>query len=199
MKGLLLCLAVLLTSAAAQAQGNPAVRYFEVHQVQAGLQLTFTLASGNTCLGIGILRSDGSTPFSGIGFIGGVCGSTSEDITYTFVDSHPLVNRQGFYKLDLEILGLSGVVAARFLDYGADGVVAIPNVSSGRFSLYFSNPYGQPAGIIIYDAGGRKVQEIALASGASYPVDLTNEGRGVYIFNIQLNGNDAYKGKLIVQ
>ena len=198
MKGLLLLLAVVLISVAAQAQGNPAVRYLEVRQVQAGLQLTFTLASGNTCLGIGILRSDGTTPFSEIGFIGGVCGSTSEDITYTFVDTHPLVNRQGFYQLDLEILGLSGVVAARFLDYGADGVIAIPNVSTGGFTLYFSNPSGQPAAIIIYDTGGRKVHEIALASGASCPVDLSNERRGLYIFNIQLGGNDAYKGKLIV-
>jgi hypothetical protein len=196
MKRLLLLLVCLAPATASPAQGI--VRDFSVRQVSAGLQLSFTVVAGNTCLGIGILRSDGSTPFTEIGFIGGVCGSTSEDVFYSYVDSHPLVNRQGYYKLDLEILGLSGVVAARFLDYGSDGVIAIPSVSSGLFNLYFANPTSLPVRARIHDLSGRTVRDVRFPSGSVLTIDLSNERRGLYIFDIQLGSTDVYRGKLIV-
>jgi hypothetical protein len=188
----------LLLAGSSHSQENPAILQFDITQVQAGAQLNFTLAAGNTCLGIRILRSSDNTSFSEIGFIGGVCGSVSDDISYSYTDSMPLSNRTGYYKLDLELLGTSAVHSFRYINFESEQVVAIPNISDGLFHLYFQNPQKVAVRLTVYDLTGRKIKESDYPGISTIDLDLSNERAGEFIFTINIDNIDSYNGKLIV-
>jgi len=198
MRNLTFVVFFLLLASSSRCQENPAVVQFEIIQVQAGAQLNFTLAAGNTCLGIRILRSDDNTSFSEIGFIGGVCGSVSDNVSYSYTDSMPLANKVGYYQLDLELLGTSAVHSFRYINYGSEPVVAVPNISEGLFHLYFQNPRKAPVRLTVFDLNGRKIKETDYPGINSIDLDLSNERAGEFIFNINIDGIDNYNGKLIV-
>jgi len=195
---ILFLLLLICLSQVSRSQENPAILHFDITQIQAGVRLDFTLTAGNTCQGIRILRSADHTSFAEIGFIGGVCGSTTDNVSYSYIDSMPLANTLADYQLDLELLGTSAVHSFRYIRYGNEGVVAIPNISEGLFHLYFQNPLREAVELIVYDLTGRKIRETQFGGISTIDLDLSNETAGQFIFNININNIDNYTGKLIV-
>ncbi len=99
---------------AVAAQTTPLVA-FTAQQWGNHIVLSFTLRAGVQCWDVQIQRATDSLPFQTIGVIPGVCGSSSTEETYHFVDSMPVPNATNYYRIDLGWAGVSQVVAVYFV------------------------------------------------------------------------------------
>lgn len=135
-------------------QLNPALENFEVFTINNKVALRWTMKPGNTCLGIGILRSTDKKVFNEIGIIGGVCGSPDQAITYTFIDSFPVSDRGSYYKLILGLLGESQTIPHRFIDFTKQKALVSPNPMKGDGVITFASEPVEEALFCLYSAEG---------------------------------------------
>ena len=87
------------------AQRHPILGKFYLSENKGTVDLHWSIMEGSTCNGIQIYRSNDSIQFSKIGEISGVCGSISEEQSYTFSDVNPFRNQVNYYRLELGIHG----------------------------------------------------------------------------------------------
>lgn len=135
-------------------QLNPALENFEVFTIENKVALRWTMKPGNTCLGIGILRSADNITFDQIGIIGGVCGSPDKAVNYTFIDSFPIAKGMSYYKLVLGLLGESHVVTYRFIDFTKQKALVSPNPMKGDGVITFASEPVEEALFCLYSAEG---------------------------------------------
>jgi len=180
-----------------RSQGqSPLLNQFKAIQSGNSVFLTFTLASGVTCLGIEIERSSDSMNFNTIGVIPGICGNSSEAVTYTFEDTAPLNNQENFYRLLLGQVGYSETIKIHFIDYD-DGPVIFPNPIMDQSTIFFPNPTGETFVFSLYDSSGRIVTSLS-TSNASISLHRNSLSSGIYFFILE-NKSERFQGKVVVQ
>ena len=143
-------------------QGHPSLENFEVFTIENNVALRWTMKPGNTCLGIGILRSVDEIAFDQIGIIGGVCGSPDKAVNYTFIDSFPIANRMSYYKLVLGLLGESQVVPYRFFDFTKQKALVSPNPMQGNGVITFASEPVEEALFCLYTAEGSLLHSVII-------------------------------------
>ena len=149
-----LCFFLILLRSVSYSQPHPSLENFEVFTIDNKVALRWTMKPGNTCLGIGILRSVDEIAFDQIGIIGGVCGSPDKAVNYTFIDSFPVSNAPSYYKLVLGLLGESHVVPYRFIDFTKQKALVSPNPMKGHGVITFASEPVEEALFCLYTAEG---------------------------------------------
>lgn len=97
MRRILILSLLSLTPWLAMAQGFPAhlLDALNARQQGNGIEVSWTMSRGVTCLGIDVERSVNGSPYARVFRIGGVCGSPDEPETYRFSDEN--LNESGKY------------------------------------------------------------------------------------------------------
>jgi hypothetical protein len=193
-----LLLLFLLVSSVLKAQESESLDAINALENNAKVYLRWTMKSGNTCNGIRIYRSLDSTNFNTIGQINGICGSSTESISYDFIDESPTLNAVNYYTIELGSLGFSKVISVEVLDF-KNGILVRPQPSQANVELVFKNELSDVYSIQIYNLQGKVLLE---KSGNSdrFNIDLSYHPNGIYLYKIYNNEKgDLSTGKIIKQ
>lgn len=155
---LLLWLPSHLSVAVAQEPPGTGIVHFGLVQLGAGVRVEVTLEAGFTCNGIQLLRSADSVQFESIGLIGGVCGNTTEEVSYDFYDPQPLDGRKHYYSLLLGGRIPSEVLSIKLLDFQKIGFVMWPNPAREQVFLRWQNELEQLYVVELLGPAGQPIE-----------------------------------------
>lgn len=174
-----------LFTIAFSTQAQSYVIGFRVQQAGNTVKVEFTIPGGITCNGMDVLRSTDSLNFDVALSIAGVCGSTSDDVFYSFTDEHPVLNSDNFYKIELKQIGFSSVLKIHVFDQTLN-VSVFPNPSKTIAEVYFSPDYGRLADVSLFSLDGKTLfQKSAVSNNFSFSVEFLE--KGVYLLQIISN------------
>jgi hypothetical protein len=160
--------------------------------------LRWTMKSGNTCNGIRIYRSNDSVSFNTIGQINGICGSSTESISYDFVDESPKLNAINYYTIELGSLGFSKIISIEVLNF-KEGIVIRPHPTSSFLELVFRNDRNETHTIQILNLQGKIMLE-KTDNTDRFNIDFNFYPSGIYVYKIYSEENiELSSGKLLKQ
>jgi hypothetical protein len=143
------------------------VRFFEGNRIsQSSIQLNWITAAGNTCSDLLIERSADLSNFNEVYRHSGVCGSTSEELNYFWVDNEALPGIS-YYRIQ-EALGLFSDTIEMLNPIGIEEVIMFPNPASNEINIYRTNSDAKISSLLIYDLRGKLILETEI------PNQLTN-------------------------
>ncbi len=183
------------------AQDSTVLENFEVFEVNGNVQLTATIKSGFTCLGINFLRFEDSTSsFHSIGEISGVCGSSTEAIRYDFSDLNPPKNKTLYYRIQMGGLGYSNILSIRIIDSGEEAYLLTPNPCIDNCFIYFKNELRQNNRLRLFNKNGVQLALIETFDNF-FEIDVKELPAAVYIFTVENSETKKsnFEGKITVQ
>jgi hypothetical protein len=157
------------------------VRFFEGNRIsQSSIHLNWITTAGSTCSDLFIERSEDLSSFNEVYRHSGVCGSTSEELSYFWVDNDALPGIS-YYRIQ-EALGQFTDTIEVLNPIGNDEVIMFPNPASNEVSIYRTNPDAKISSLIIYDLRGKLILQTEI------PNQLTNINtsklvEGMYYFH----------------
>lgn len=197
----ILALLLLWTSntSVVNAQGSSILGKFTLSQANGQVSLFWQIIAGNTCNGIQIYRSTDSIQYSRIGYIGGICGSETEAVNYTFTDSIPVNNTVNYYYLELGGVGTSNTLSIDVIDAGESGYQIRPHPVLNSARIYFDALSSGSYTIRIYDFQGQLVFSTESLEDR-FDIDTAPWPSGPYAFTISDADNSVLTdGVMIVQ
>ncbi len=172
---------------------------FSAIQYQTSIELNITLAGGNTCNGINILRSSDGIHFSPIGGIAGVCGSSTEDVFYSFTDTDPVRNASNYYRLDLITLGYTSIIQIHFVYFGGNAILIYPNPVNYKASVYISDVYGNLFSYSITDLAGKLLKQVEGLRGNYFDLDREDWPSGLYYLEVQTGAHKVLVRSFLIE
>lgn len=191
-------LSQLLVGLNSFAQKHPILDNFDVFEVSGKVYINCVISSGYTCNGIDVLRSEDNLTFQSVGHIGGVCGSSSDPVSYNFTDDNPPKNKLLYYKLELGGYGFTDVLTINIIDTKEFGFQIRPNPANQNTTIYFENKYDEEYHLVLMNIMGKVVLSQITRSNF-FRIDLSNIPSGIYFFNILDLPSQQTSGKLIVR
>jgi hypothetical protein len=189
MKRALFILLGILFFANTQAQ-HPFIEEFKAEQIAGGVFLQWTLKAGSICKGIQIEREkEKSGEYIEIGAIEGVCGDVSEPVSYTFLDTSPLLGETNTYRLGLGGFGSTGSIQLFAHDFAQEEYALIQDISGQYISLLPRRPVNGRT-FIIYSIDGREQAMDILQASEETQVDISNLNLGIYVIQV-LDGDSS--------
>lgn len=183
----------------AQEPVGTGIAHFSVLQLGEGVRIDVTLQAGFTCNGIQLLRSADSVQFETIGLIGGVCGSTTEEVSYDFFDPQPLDGRKHFYSLLLGGRIPSEVLSIRLLDFNKIGFVMGPNPARELLQLRWQNEAEQLHYITLLNSHGQPLFNWE-HRGSESELRLPALPAGIYFIHLRNSSSGAqWQQRLLIQ
>ncbi len=180
------------------AQNETVVLNLSATEFNGKVLLTWSVAQGNTCNGIEVLRSLDAVNYEQIGSIEGICGSTTETVKYQFTDPNPIVNVTNHYRLSMGGIGFSYPVNTEVIDTGEENYVLAPHPLADESLLIFDNENQELITITFFTERGEIVKELQ-TSEQSISLNRSDFGSGIYLFVLKSNGKTpAFSGKLTV-
>jgi len=180
------------------AQVHPFLERFQAAEVEGMVVLSWTLKAGNTCNGVQIQRSAGSSSFEEIGEIPGVCGSVDDDVDYIFLDSLPVLNTPNRYRLELGNEGISQVIEIQINGLRNNDYQIRPHPVSQRSVLLFKNDQRQKLTLQFTDMNGKLVHEAATERD-TFTIDRNDFSAGFLLFTIRdQRGQLTNVGKVVL-
>lgn len=166
----------------ANAQDTEALDAITAIENDGKVYLRWTMKAGNTCNGIRIYRSLDSLSFNTIGQINGICGSSSESISYDFTDVNPQLNARNYYTIELGSLGFSKVVSIEVLDF-SKGIIIRPQPSNRNVEFVFKNDLSDVYYLQICTQQGKVMLE---KSGIEnrFEIDMSLYPNGIYVYRL---------------
>jgi hypothetical protein len=193
MKNLVMIIIFSVTGIKSHCQS---VSAFLLQQVQNTVTMQFTINSGNTCNGIDILRSIDSIHYSVIGNISGVCGSTTDDVTYSFTDFNPVINFDNYYKLDLNVLGFTPVEKIHVYNQEG-GVVLFPNPSESSTGIFYPSTAGRTASIELFNSLGKRILIFENVKQNPFEFQTGHLNAGIYFLRLRVDQKSEFTRILI--
>lgn len=182
-------LLTLFISVSAFAQETDALDAISALENNGKVYLRWTMKSGSTCNGIRIYRSTDSLNFNVIGQINGICGSTTESISYTFTDENPSANKINFYTVELGSLGFSKVISVEVIDF-FEPVLVRPNPVIDKVEFLYKNNTLNAHRIQIINFQGKIMYEVS-DSDDRFSVNFISYPSGLYFYRIYNKDNQV--------
>ena len=148
-------LSMILSGSLIAQKADAILSNFSGFEVDGIVYLSATIASGNTCNGIDVLKSTDNFSFVPIGNIAGICGSASHPVRYDFVDSLPNLNGVNYYQLELGGQGFTNSIEVEVRSFKNNKVQIIPNPVREQVDFHFSNPEHHTLEIHIHNSQGQ--------------------------------------------
>ena len=157
------------------------VRFFEGNRIsQSSIQINWITTAGSTCSDLFIERSEDLSSFNEVYRHSGVCGSTSEELSYFWVDSDALPGIS-YYRIQ-EALGQFTDTIEVLNPIGNDEVIMFPNPASNEVSIYKTNPDAKISSLIIYDLRGKVIMQTEIPNQLT-SINTSNLIDGMYFFH----------------
>ena len=170
---------------------------FSAFESSGKVYLSWTVAEGSTCNGIQIYHSLDSIDWERIGDIGGICGSSTESVSYSFVHDMPTLNTINIYRLQLGLSGFSNLVSISVLDIKAGGYRIYPNPIVNNSTIYFKNIQKQISKLSIYNLSGSPVSQTT-SNTDQFEIGQINLKPGFFFFTITNDDGQLISGKFLV-
>ena len=156
------------------------VRFFEANRIsQSSIQLKWITTAGSTCSDLLIERSEDLSSFNEVYRHSGVCGSTSEELSYFWVDSDALPGIS-YYRIQ-EALGQFTDTIEVLNPIGNDEVIMFPNPASNEINIYRTNPDAKISSLLIYDLRGKLILQTEIPNQLT-SINTSNLIDGMYYF-----------------
>ena len=176
------------------AQESSILGRFSITETEGSVFLFWTINQGSTCNGIRVFRSSDALNYEKIGEIVGVCGSSSEAISYSFTDKNPIKNSVNYYKLELGFSGESEVLSIEIIDIEDNGFQIRPNPIKNNGRIYFDNDRKEKYHLILYQINGKIAYETS-SSNDYFDFDVSGLFPAVYFFTISEIASSLVKTK----
>lgn len=173
---------------------------FSAYNNNGTTYLSWAIKAGNTCSGIRIYRSADAISFHKIGDIGGICGSITEAINYSFTDLNPEKNKINYYRLGIGTEGYSQTIAIEIINLEHGQVIVRPNPTQANTQFFFKNDNNKLHYLYLYGIFGAGGHSPTLSTYDDYfELDAQMLAEGMYFFIIENeNKNIIANGKLLV-
>ncbi|MEZ5015873.1 MAG: T9SS type A sorting domain-containing protein [Flavipsychrobacter sp.] len=185
---------ILCSSVAVSAQ-DIVLRNFDVFSDGTHVQVKWTIEKGSICNGTKIYRSENGIDYKEIGFIDGICGSSTEPVGYEFTDTNPIANKKSYYKLRLGLIQFTSAREMFFLDASA-AYTLFPNPSKYTANILY-NSNGQKHDFQLFDLSGRRVVNLDGVSGNEIKLHRGALPAGLYLLVLQSAQGQTTTGKLL--
>ena len=157
------------------------VRFFEGNRIsQSSIQINWITTAGSTCSDLFIERSEDLSSFNEVYRHSGVCGSTSEELSYFWVDNDALPGIS-YYRIQ-EALGQFTDTIEVLNPIGNEEVIMLPNPASNEVSIYKTNPDAKISSLIIYDLRGKVIMQTEIPNQLT-SINTSNLIDGMYFFH----------------
>jgi hypothetical protein len=157
------------------------VRFFEGNRIsQSSIQLNWITNAGSSCSDLLIERSEDLLSFIEVYRHSGVCGSTSEELSYFWVDNDALPGIS-YYRIQ-EAIGLFTDTIEVLNPVGIDEVIMFPNPASSEVNIYRTNPDTKIPSLIIYDIRGKLILETEIPNQLT-SINTSKLIDGMYYFH----------------
>lgn len=194
-----LTFAFLIIGKTSYSQLHPILDRFDAFEAGGKVYITCVISSGSTCNGIDVFRSEDSTDFITVGHIGGVCGGSSEPITYNFIDENPIKNKPIYYKLELGGYGYTNSIIIEIIDTKEFGFQIRPNPANTETTIYFQNLSNTEYTLNIFNNLGTVLLSSKTTQNV-FSINVSSIPSGIYPFAISLDAfNNKVFGKLVIQ
>lgn len=179
------------------AQDDAVLEYFRAVQNDNFIQVSFAIAGGSSCQGVGLERSSDTEKYDEIDFIPGVCGGSEFTEVYSFIDRNPLEYSDNFYRLKLGAEGLSHSISIRFVRL-EDGYRVYPTPAQSWAVIKFDNPTSLEYDFRVYSMNGKILETAPTITANEVYMDLNQYSSGTYIFQLSNPSVPTITGRLIV-
>jgi hypothetical protein len=173
---------------------------YEVFEVNGKVQISATVKTGYSCLGMNFLRTeDTSVLFQVVGSIPGICGSNYEPVRYDFFDENPPKNKTVYYRVEMGGVGLSDIKSIKIIDTGAAAYLVSPNPANNQSTIYFNNETKTQHHLKLINRVGLTL--LTLESNDNFfNLPLENTAPGIYHFIVTEEGalRPKFSGKISV-
>jgi hypothetical protein len=185
-----------LLAATVAAQGpHHILRSFSAVKQPNGVNLKWVIKGGQQCQGTRVYRADESLVFEQINHVEGICGSFTEDETYTYFDNSPKPNAYNYYRLEMGFQGVTDTVVVFFEDFGSDNHLLISSSELNEYTILFSNDLNREATLHVYDVSGKLMHQDS-EIGNDFVIEPTGWRAGIYVFRISGVAETDITGKL---
>ncbi|TAH42402.1 MAG: T9SS type A sorting domain-containing protein [Bacteroidetes bacterium] len=164
---------------------------FSAIQQNDKIELNIVIAGGNICNGINVLRSTDGVYFNPIGDIAGICGSSTEDVFYSYTDTNPVPNAVNYYKLDLITLGYTSTINIRYIYFGNNQLLLYPNPLVHTASVYLQTTNADISSYRINDRFGRILREVEGVRGNFFELRRDDLPRGLYYLEVRTGSRES--------
>lgn len=165
---LFMVLCLMITTCLCFGQSHYLIKSFDAYKDKNRIILNWSIKKGNSCVGIGILRSENDINYTKIGEIHGICGDNESETNYTFVDESP--NHANYYVLELGASGITDPpLFVKFISLDGKASKVIPNPAIYTAYVLFDNPNNEKHTVRFYSNDGKLIRQ-----------NITNEDK-VYI------------------
>ena len=165
---LFMVLCLMITNYLCFGQSHYLIKRFDAYKDKNRIILNWSIKKGNSCVGIGILRSENDINYTKIGEIQGICGDNESETNYTFIDESP--NHANYYVLELGASGITDPpLFVKFISLDGKASKVIPNPAIYTAYVLFDNPNNEKYTVRFYSNDGKLIRQ-----------NITNEDK-VYI------------------
>lgn len=160
------------------------------------IRLSFGISAGPSCGGYQVLKGSDSLNLFPIYVYGGICGNTTYNENYTYMDYSPNTALPNFYRILIPPGDYSNLIR---IDMAASfsNMIIFPQPAEDLMSIKILNKSNFYYELKIYDRFGRKMAESNGNATDRITLNVSGFPLGVYAFYVvDINGN-AYRGKFL--
>lgn len=179
----LLFLFVFVPLLALGQEPHPILQSFNAYKQSNGVLVRWVIKGGNQCNGTKVFRASDDLVFEQINHIPGICGSFTENETYSYFDSVPHSNQYNLYKLELGFQGFSQPITIFFEDFGRSPYLILSDPAAQTTRILFSNDQKQNVSLELYDRVGKPVYS-ATGNDSDFEFSTAAWKPDIYIFRI---------------
>lgn len=159
------------------------------------INLSWSIARGNTCLGTEVERSINGGPFERVYFIGGICGSPDQEETYRWRDEDLTEGGVYEYRLFFGNLGFVSLFVT-FTPVWESGMV-VYQLSGGMGHAIRVEAFNAAYSIEVYDEVGHLVYDSGLVTQRELFLQSESWENGVYIAIVR-SGGEVQRAKFAI-
>lgn len=159
------------------------------------IDLNWSIALGNTCLGTTVERSVNDGPFTEIYGIGGICGSPDREEVYRYRDENLTESGKYIYRLSFGNLGFV-LLTVFFVEVWESGLAVIPNTGEKGHTLRVENFSGDYQ-VEIYHMSGALMFSQYIRGQREISIPSNSWQTGTYIVIVR-SGNTVVNEKFAV-
>jgi hypothetical protein len=160
-----------------------------------GINLSWSIAQGNTCIGTEVERSINDGPFERVYFIGGICGSPDREEVYRWRDEDLTQSGNYHYRLSFGNLGFVSLIVT-FTPVWESGMV-VYQISGSMGHAIRVEAFNGTYSIEVYDDLGHLIYESGLVNQREIFLPSESWENGVYIAIIR-SGDNMERAKFAI-
>jgi hypothetical protein len=191
----LLGLPLLAIAALCSSQALNLIEHFFLALQDGKVKLEWEMPEGQMCAGIKVFRSTDRLNYIEIGSISGVCGSSVQRQTLTFIDDNPINKSTNFYKLKLGNIGYGPLDSVYVHSLGEKPFEIVNNAERSQVTIYFRNYKGDKMRISIIQVIGA-YSKVYTTNSNFITIDTRELSKNLFAFEIvNSRTKETFKGK----